>query len=57
MHHRVAPSKTGAKFKCGYFSTCGTPRPGRPKSVTTPETIDQIHELLLEDRWISPKNQ
>ena len=46
-----------AQFKRSYFSTCDAPRPGRPKSVTTPETIDQIHELLLEDRWISPKNQ
>jgi len=24
--------------------------------VTTPEIIDQIHELLLEDRRISPKS-
>jgi len=35
--------------KCGDFSTCDTPRPGRPKKVTTPEIIDQIHELILED--------
>jgi len=24
--------------------------------VTTPENIDQIHELILEDRWISMKS-
>jgi len=24
--------------------------------VTTPEIIDQIHELILEDRWISAKS-
>jgi len=40
-----------AQFKRGYFSTCDAPRPGRPKTVTTPEIIDQIHELILEDCW------
>jgi len=42
-----------AQFKRGDFSTCDVPRPGRPKTVTTPEIIDQIHELILEDRRIS----
>jgi len=42
-----------AQFKRGGFSTCVAPRPGRPKAVTTPEFIDQIHELMLEDRRIS----
>jgi len=32
-----------AQFKRGDFSTCDAPRPGRPKIVTTPEIIDQIH--------------
>ena len=41
---------------CGDFSTCVAPRPGRPKTVTTPEIIYQIHELILEDRRISPKS-
>ena len=31
-----------AQFKRGDFSTCDAPRPGRPKTVTTPEIIDQI---------------
>ena len=35
-----------AQFKRGDFSTCDAPRPGRPKSVTTPEIIDHIHELI-----------
>jgi len=34
------------KFKRGDFSTPDAPRPGRPKTVTTPEIIDQIHELI-----------
>jgi len=45
-----------AQFKRGYFSTCDAPRPGRSKTVTTPEIIDQIHELIFEDRLISAKS-
>ena len=45
-----------AQFKRGDFSTCDVPCPGRPKTVTTPEIIDQIHELILEDRRISAKS-
>jgi hypothetical protein len=32
------------------------PSPGRPKTVTTPEIIDQIHQLILKDRRISDKS-
>jgi len=45
-----------AQFKRGDFSTCVAPRPGRHKTVTTPEIIDQIHELILEDCQISAKS-
>ena len=45
-----------AQFKRGDFSTCDAPRPERPKTVTIPEIIDQIHELILEDRRISAKS-
>ena len=50
-----APSYTTVKnwvaqFKRGDFSTYVAPRPGWPKTVTTQEIIDQIHELILEDR-------
>jgi len=45
-----------AQFKHGDFSTCGAPRPGRSKTVTIPEIIDQIHELILEDRQILAKS-
>jgi len=41
-----------AQFRRGDFSTCDAPRPERHKTLTTPEIIDQIHELILEDRWI-----
>jgi len=45
-----------AQFKRGDFSTCDAPRPGRPKTVNTPEIIDQIHELILQSRRISTKS-
>jgi len=44
-----------AQFKRN-FSTCDAPRPGRPKTVTTPEIIDQIYELILEDQRILAKS-
>ena len=45
-----------AHFKRGDFSTCDAPRPGRHKTVTTTEIIDQIHELVSEDGHISAKS-
>ena len=38
-----------AQFKRGHFSTCDAPCPGRHKTVTTPDIIDKIHKLILED--------
>jgi transposase len=43
------------QFKRGDFSTCDAPRPGRNKTVITPEIIDQIHDIILEDFRISVK--
>jgi len=44
------------QFKRADFSTCVASRPGRPKTVTTPEIIEQILEQILEDRRISVKS-
>jgi len=44
------------QFKRADFSTCDVPCPGQLKTVTIPEIIDQIHELILEDR-ISAKSR
>ena len=41
------------QFKRGDFTTCDAPHPGCPKTVTTPEIIAQIHELIFEVAWIS----
>ena len=45
-----------AKVKRDDLSTCAAPRSGWLKTVTTPQIIDQIHELILEDRRISAKS-
>jgi len=45
-----------AQFKRGDFPTCDVPRPGRPETMTTPQIIDRIHELILEDRRTSAKS-
>jgi len=45
-----------AEFKRGDFSTCDVARPGRHKTVTISDIIDQIHKLILEDRWILAKS-
>jgi len=45
-----------AQFKRRDFFTCDAPCPGWPKTVTTPDIINQFHELILEDRRISAKS-
>ena len=55
MHHHAVKNWV-VQFKLGDFSTCDAPRPGWPKTVTTLEIIDQIHELILEDHRISAKS-
>jgi transposase len=37
--------KWAAKFKRGRTSFEDDPRVGRPKSATTPEIIEQVHEM------------
>ena len=48
--------KLVAQFKRGDFSTCDSLRTRRLITVTTQEIIDQINELILEDRRISAKS-
>jgi len=53
----MPPSKKCVvQFKRDDSSICDLPRPGRSKGVTTPHIIDQIHELILEERRISAKS-
>jgi len=46
-----------AQFKRDDFFTCDAARLGQPKTVNTPEIIDKIYELILEDRLISAKSR
>jgi len=41
--------KWAAEFKCGRTSLEDDPREGRPKSATTPEIIEQVHDMVLDD--------
>jgi histone-lysine N-methyltransferase SETMAR len=38
------------EFRCGRTSTADAERPGRPVEVSTPETIEKIHDMVLADR-------
>jgi transposase len=42
--------KWAAEFKRGRTSLEDDPREGRPKSATPPEIIEQVHDMLLDDR-------
>jgi transposase len=42
--------KWAAEFKCGRTSLEDDPRDGRPRSATTPEIIEQAHDMLFDDR-------
>ena len=44
-----------AQFKRGDFCTCVALRPGLTKTVTIPWIVDEIQEIILEDRRISAK--
>jgi len=57
MHHRMPPSTTGwPSLNVVIFSSVLRLVTERPKTVTTPQIIDLIHELILEDRRISAKS-
>jgi len=42
--------KRAAEFKHGRTSLEDDPREGRPKSETTPEIIERVHDMVLDDR-------
>ncbi|XP_037932711.1 uncharacterized protein LOC119667491 [Teleopsis dalmanni] len=51
----LAPSismikKWFTEFRGGRTSTSDAERSGRPKEVITPEIVDKIHEMILDDR-------
>jgi hypothetical protein len=42
--------KWAAESKRGHTSLEDDPREGHPKSATTPEIIEQVHNMVLDDR-------
>jgi histone-lysine N-methyltransferase SETMAR len=42
--------KWAAEFKRGRTSLEDDPREGRPKIATAPEIIEQVHDVVLDDR-------
>jgi len=42
--------KWAAEFKRGRTSLEDDPHEGRPKSATPPEIIEQVHDMVLDDR-------
>jgi transposase len=44
--------KWAAKFKHGRTSLEDDPHEGHPKSATPPEIIQQVHDMVLDDRRI-----
>lgn len=49
----AAVKKWASLFKSGRESLEDDPRSGRPKSVTTPETVSEILDFIKEDRRMS----
>jgi histone-lysine N-methyltransferase SETMAR len=47
--------KWAAEFKRGRTSLEDDPREGRPKSATPPEIIEQVHDMLSDDRWMKAR--
>jgi histone-lysine N-methyltransferase SETMAR len=43
--------KWAAEFKRGRTSLEDDPREGLPKSATTPEIIEQVHDMVLDVLW------
>ncbi|XP_033217657.1 histone-lysine N-methyltransferase SETMAR-like, partial [Belonocnema kinseyi] len=37
------------EFRCGRTGTVHAERSGRPKEVTTPENVEKIHDMMLND--------
>ena len=44
--------KWAAEFKRGRTGLEVDPHVGCPKSATTPEIIEQVHNMVLDDRWM-----
>jgi histone-lysine N-methyltransferase SETMAR len=44
--------KWAAEFKRGHTNLEDDPREGRPKTATSSEIIEQVHDMVLDDQWM-----
>jgi hypothetical protein len=49
--------KWAAEFKLGRTSLKDDPCEGHPKNATTPEIIEQVHDVVLDDRRMKISEQ
>uniref|UniRef100_T1HEK8 Uncharacterized protein n=1 Tax=Rhodnius prolixus TaxID=13249 RepID=T1HEK8_RHOPR len=53
LHLRLEQFINGFKiFRSGHMGTSDAERSGRPVEVTTPEIIDKIHDMVMDDRRV-----
>uniref|UniRef100_T1I2A5 Uncharacterized protein n=1 Tax=Rhodnius prolixus TaxID=13249 RepID=T1I2A5_RHOPR len=51
LHLRLEQFISGFKnFRSGHMGTSDAERSGRPVEFTTPEIIDKIHDMVMDDR-------
>uniref|UniRef100_T1HKV1 Uncharacterized protein n=1 Tax=Rhodnius prolixus TaxID=13249 RepID=T1HKV1_RHOPR len=51
LHLRLEQFISGFQnFRSGHMGTSDAERFGRPVEVTTPEIIDKIHDMVMDDR-------
>jgi len=51
-HSFLRIKEWGAEFKNGRTSLEYEPLERSPKCATTPEVIEQVHDMLLDERWM-----
>ena len=59
-YKEFSPSKRtvhfrAGEFKCGRTRLKGDPREGRPKTATTPEISEKVHNILSEDPGLTKR--
>uniref|UniRef100_T1I4P5 Uncharacterized protein n=1 Tax=Rhodnius prolixus TaxID=13249 RepID=T1I4P5_RHOPR len=52
LHLRLEQFISGFKFSECHMRTSDAERSGRPVEVTTPEIIDKIHDMVMDDRRV-----
>ncbi|XP_037907050.1 protein GVQW3-like [Hermetia illucens] len=54
--HSISTIERWVAFKCGRTSLEDDLRQGRPKTATTPEIVEKIQDIVLENRQVTEDN-